>query len=62
MTRALSRKHAGETMTLTIYRNGRSMDVKVTLAARRRRRGSKWGGANRSVTVAARNRAAAATD
>ncbi len=31
VTRALSRKHAGENMTLTIYRNGRSMDVKVTL-------------------------------
>jgi S1-C subfamily serine protease len=31
VTRALSRKHAGETMTLTIYRNGRSTDVKVTL-------------------------------
>ena len=31
MIRALSRKHAGDTMTLTIYRNGRSMDVKVTL-------------------------------
>ncbi len=31
VTRALSRKHAGETMTLTIYRNGRSMDIKVVL-------------------------------
>lgn len=31
VTRALSRKHAGDIMTLTIYRNGRSMDVKVTL-------------------------------
>jgi S1-C subfamily serine protease len=31
VTRALSRKHAGENMTLTIYRNGRSTDVKVTL-------------------------------
>jgi S1-C subfamily serine protease len=31
VTRALSRKHAGETMTLTIFRNGRSMEVKVTL-------------------------------
>ncbi len=31
ISRALSRKHAGETMTLTIYRNGRTMDVKVTL-------------------------------
>ena len=29
--RALSRKHAGEVMTLTIYRGGRTMDVKVTL-------------------------------
>jgi S1-C subfamily serine protease len=31
VTRALSRKHAGEIMSLTIYRNGRSMEVKVTL-------------------------------
>lgn len=29
--RALSRKHAGETMALTIYRGGRNMEVKVTL-------------------------------
>jgi S1-C subfamily serine protease len=31
--RAISRKHAGETLDLTIYRNGRSMNVKVTLSA-----------------------------
>jgi S1-C subfamily serine protease len=32
ITRAISRKHAGDTLTLTIWRDGRSMDVKVTLA------------------------------
>jgi S1-C subfamily serine protease len=30
--RAISRKHAGDTLTLTVYRGGRSVDVKVTLA------------------------------
>ena len=29
--RAVSGKHAGDTMLLTIYRDGRTMDVKVTL-------------------------------
>jgi S1-C subfamily serine protease len=32
ITRAISRKHAGDSLTLTIWRDGRSMDVKVTLA------------------------------
>jgi len=32
ITRAISRKHAGDTLTLTIWRDGRSMDVKVTLS------------------------------
>ena len=36
--RALSKKHAGETMTLTIYRGGRSMDIKVTLGEDREER------------------------
>jgi S1-C subfamily serine protease len=31
ITRAISRKHAGDPLNLTIYRGGRSMDVKVTL-------------------------------
>jgi hypothetical protein len=33
LARAISRKHAGDALDLTIYRNGRSMDVKVTLSA-----------------------------
>jgi S1-C subfamily serine protease len=33
ITQAISAKHAGDLMTLTIYRDGRSMDVKVTLGA-----------------------------
>jgi S1-C subfamily serine protease len=32
ITQAISTKHAGDMLTLTIYRDGRSMDVKVTLA------------------------------
>jgi S1-C subfamily serine protease len=32
ITRAISRKHAGDSLTLTIWRDGRSMDVKVTLS------------------------------
>src|SRR5579862_1400852 len=32
ITRAISSKHAGDVLTLTIYRDGRTMDVKVTLA------------------------------
>jgi S1-C subfamily serine protease len=31
ITRTVSRKHAGDVITLTIFRNGRSMNVKVTL-------------------------------
>lgn len=31
VTQALNKKHAGDSMTVTIYRGGRSMDVKVTL-------------------------------
>jgi serine protease Do len=31
VTRALSTKRAGEVLTLTIFRNGRSMDLKVKL-------------------------------
>jgi S1-C subfamily serine protease len=31
ISRAISRKHAGETLDLTILREGRSMNVKVTL-------------------------------
>jgi putative serine protease PepD len=33
LARAISRKHAGDALDLTIYRNGRSIDVKVTLSA-----------------------------
>jgi len=33
ITQAISTKHAGDLMTLTIYRDGHTMDVKVTLAA-----------------------------
>ena len=29
--RAIARKHAGDTISLTIYRGGRSMDIKITL-------------------------------
>ncbi len=36
--RALSRKHAGDTMALTIYRGGRSMELKVTLGEDREER------------------------
>jgi S1-C subfamily serine protease len=36
--RALSRKHAGEIMNLTIYRGGRTMDIKVTLGEDREER------------------------
>ena len=32
ITRAISSKHAGDAITLTIYRDGRSMDLRVTLA------------------------------
>lgn len=32
ITKAVARKHAGETLDLTIWRDGRTMDVKVTLA------------------------------
>jgi len=32
ITKAVARKHAGDTLDLTIWRDGRSMDVKVTLA------------------------------
>jgi len=32
ITRAISQKHAGDILNLTIWRDGRSMDVKVTLA------------------------------
>jgi S1-C subfamily serine protease len=32
ITRAISRKHAGDALNLTIWRDGRSMDVKVTLS------------------------------
>src|SRR6185295_14450172 len=32
ITRAVALKHAGETLDLTIWRDGRTMDVKVTLA------------------------------
>ena len=32
ITKAIARKHAGDTLDLTIWRDGRSMDVKVTLA------------------------------
>ncbi len=33
ITQAISAKHAGDPMTLTIYRDGHTMDVKVTLGA-----------------------------
>ncbi len=33
LARAISRKHAGDILSLTIYRNGRTMEVKVTLGA-----------------------------
>jgi S1-C subfamily serine protease len=32
ITKAIAQKHAGDTLDLTIWRDGRSMDVKVTLA------------------------------
>jgi S1-C subfamily serine protease len=32
ITKAIARKHAGDTLDLTIWRDGRTMDVKVTLA------------------------------
>jgi len=32
ITKAVARKHAGDTLDLTIWRDGRTMDVKVTLA------------------------------
>ncbi|HEY2842080.1 MAG TPA: trypsin-like peptidase domain-containing protein [Bryobacteraceae bacterium] len=32
VTRAIARKHAGDSLNLTIFRDGRSMDVKVTLS------------------------------
>ena len=32
ITRAVAQKHAGDTLDLTIWRDGRTMDVKVTLA------------------------------
>jgi S1-C subfamily serine protease len=32
VTRAIARKHAGDALNLTIWRDGRSMDVKVTLS------------------------------
>jgi S1-C subfamily serine protease len=32
ITRAIARKHAGDALNLTIWRDGRSMDVKVTLS------------------------------
>ena len=31
ITRAVTRKHAGDTLDLTIWRDGRTMNVKVTL-------------------------------
>jgi S1-C subfamily serine protease len=33
VTKALALKHAGDTMDLTVYRNGRSVNVRVTLGA-----------------------------
>src|SRR5262249_44960465 len=33
LTRAITRKHAGDTMDLVVYRGGRSMNIKVTLGA-----------------------------
>ncbi|HEY2842299.1 MAG TPA: PDZ domain-containing protein, partial [Bryobacteraceae bacterium] len=32
VTRAIAKKHAGDSLNLTIFRDGRSMDVKVTLS------------------------------
>jgi len=32
ITQAVARKHAGETLSLTVLRDGRSMDIKVTLS------------------------------
>jgi len=32
ITKAVARKHAGDTLDLTVWRDGRTMDVKVTLA------------------------------
>jgi S1-C subfamily serine protease len=32
ITRAVALKHAGETLNLTIWRDGHTMDVKVALA------------------------------
>jgi S1-C subfamily serine protease len=32
ITQAVARKHAGETLILTVWRDGRSMDIKVTLS------------------------------
>jgi S1-C subfamily serine protease len=32
ITKAVAQKHAGDTLDLTIWRDGRSMNVKVTLA------------------------------
>ena len=31
ISRALARKHAGDSLELTIFRNGRTLNVKVTL-------------------------------
>lgn len=33
ISRTISRKHAGDTITLTIYRNGRNQDVRIVLGA-----------------------------
>jgi len=33
LQRALNRKHGGEVMELTVYRNGRTMKIKVTLGS-----------------------------
>ena len=33
LTRAIQRKHAGDTLDLTVLRNGRTINVKVTLSA-----------------------------
>jgi S1-C subfamily serine protease len=32
ITKAVAQKHAGDALDLTIWRDGRTMDVKVTLA------------------------------
>jgi S1-C subfamily serine protease len=32
ITRAVALKHAGDSLDLTVWRDGRTMDVKVTLA------------------------------